>query len=326
MSLIFQSLQKLDANLNADHSGNGDSATEQEHRTSRFVRGLLPVLIGPALILALGCGAVYAVQYLKQRMPENVDHPAVQDKESEGPLPISFHPIEPAPKPAGEKTYKSISTATRPAEENQTAPQYQYHPPDPGKDSTTDQPLAMVDKKFSIALKKTENPSSISSPLNMADSEVVHTKPAFDAPEPVSAPAAVNPEMEAAEQARRVAMEKSAYIGRLVQKIERALGGAPGAEDPHALIKKLARIKGEHHPYVAKLRAYWNFKRGKYDLAESELHKVIAANPEDLEAGINLALIEIHYQRCKEAMVRLKKLREIYPENARIADLIKRLR
>jgi tetratricopeptide (TPR) repeat protein len=160
--------------------------------------------------------------------------------------------------------------------------------------------------------------------LTASEPDRVHATHSPEAP--VQAQPAYDAELEAAEKARRAALEKSARITRLVRKIERALAGAPEAGNPQILIAKLARIKGKHHPYVAKLRAYWNFQRGRYDLAEADLSKVIAANPDDLEAGINLALIEIHDQRYHEAMKRLKQLRHTYPENPQIADLIKRLR
>lgn len=148
----------------------------------------------------------------------------------------------------------------------------------------------------------------------------------IDEEEPTIVPPIADREREAAAQARRAALEKSARIGRLVHRIEMALAGSTEAGDPSKLLHQLARLKGEHHPYVAKLRAYYNFQRGEMALAENDLHKVVAAHPNDLEAGINLALIEINDQRYDKALARLKTLRKVYPENERIADLIKRLR
>ena len=132
-------------------------------------------------------------------------------------------------------------------------------------------------------------------------------------------------EREAARKAREQLLEKRSRISRLVRQIEQAVarGGSSGRTED--LLEHLSRLKGRDHPYVAKLRAYWHLKQKQYASAEADLMKVIAANPDDLEAGINLALIEIHKQQYVEALGRLKRLRQVHPEDARVADLIKRL-
>ena len=69
MSLIFQSLQKMKSNLNGQPSGPDTYAPKQEWMPLKYLIWLRPVFIGFVLVLALGCGAVYAVQYLKQSIP-----------------------------------------------------------------------------------------------------------------------------------------------------------------------------------------------------------------------------------------------------------------
>lgn len=77
---------------------------------------------------------------------------------------------------------------------------------------------------------------------------------------------------------------------------------------------------------MLKLRACWHFKQGAYDLAATDFQRVLSADPKDQEAGINMALIDIHDQQYETAMKRLKQLRDLYPDNTVIADLLKRMR
>lgn len=323
MSLIFQSLQALDANGEASERGDESGPPRRSSPRSWYIRWLLPISIGLVLVLALGCGAVYAVQYLKERLPDMIRPAERRERERweppdayAQPMDLSVQPVEaqPALRSPETKSKGEIDDASR----------YHFHPPDPREEVAVGEPAARVEKG---SLRSSETTAALLTPPSPLHSQKLDSGASGRADNTVqTAPPEVDPEREATERARRIALEKSARIGRLVRQIEQALAGSKEAGDPNTLLKKLARIKGENHPYVAKLRAYYNFQRGKYALAESDLHRVIAANPDDFEAGINLALIEIQFQRYEEALVRLKALRQAYPENEQIADLIKRLR
>ncbi len=314
MSLIFQSLQKLDANLEAPPAGSGNPVSDKSRTGSGYLRWMMPVAIGLVLILALGCGAVYAVQYYKERLPDKVRPPQIQA--ASYPVP-SRSDVDATDRPVAapqiqEKNIKSATTA---------APKYQFHPPDREKGATAGQIMARVDRQ--APQPPTSNTAPPTPPPPAGHTQIVRT----DADEITTpAPPLVDAQRESVERARRAALEKSARIARLVRRIEMALAGSTQAGDPSALLEELARLKGPHHPYVAKLRAYYNIQRGNLALAQADLNAVTAAHPDDLEAGINLAIIEIQNQHYDRAMARLKQLRELYPENEQIAALIKRLR
>lgn len=323
MSLIFQSLQKLETDLKAEPSGPGGTAPELSTATGQLLRWLRPVIIGLILVLALGCGAVYAVQYLRERIPTTVDDTPLQEQRRKVASAVPANDPVMDAKPETLREPGAPPPGPEPEAENHTVSQVQFYPPAPEKTSPGRPSTALIAGPAPAVPEMKSEAASMPLPLKASEPDRVHT------PHPPTAPVQAQPaydaELEAAERARRAALEKSARIARLVRKIERALAGSPEAGNPQTLIAKLARIKGKNHPYVAKLRAYWNFQRGRYDLAEADLNKVIAANPDDFEAGINLALIEIHDQRYHEALARLKQLRNLYPENPQIADLIKRL-
>ncbi len=326
MSLIFQSLQKLDEHQETPPQGIGDPVDGKTGARSRPIRWLLPVTIGLVLSLALGSGAVYAVQYLKERLPDQIRPSDRYDREDRNTRPEITSPIKETAKRDVERAVdpSPVETQVEPVNAPAAVRQYEFHPPAPESAPKELPPAAKVEAKGPQPAKAVAADASSPVALPVPEPETVTASKPDDAVAP-TAPPAVDVELESMERARRAALAKSARIGRLVRQIEQALAGSREAGDAKILLEKLARLKGENHPYVAKLRAYYNFQRGNMELAEADLYKVIAVRPDDLEAGINLALIEIHGQRYEKALSRLKLLRQVYPEDERIADLVKRL-
>jgi hypothetical protein len=315
MSLIFQSLQKLEANLEAPSSGSGTPVSDKSRGGSGYLRWMMPVAVGLVLVLALGCGAVYAVQYFKQRLPDEVHRPQMQAASYRVPSRSDVDATD-SPVAAPQSPEKHDRGATT------VAPKYQFQPPDREKVAAEGQTMARVERQPPQSPASNTAPTTLPPPLGHSPSvRAGADKKTSPAPPPL-----VDAQRESVERARRAALEKSARIARLVRRIEMALAGSAQAGDPSALLEELARLKGPHHPYVAKLRAYYNMQHGNLEAAQADLNAVIAAHPDDLEAGINLAIIEIRDQRYDRALARLKDLRELYPENEQIADLIKRLR
>ena len=125
-----------------------------------------------------------------------------------------------------------------------------------------------------------------------------------------------------AERTYQVNLEKAAKAGRMVSKIERSMieGDMDGAK---ALIDQLAQLKGEQNAYLLKLRAVWHMRQKDYESAAGLLTKVLEKKKDDLEAGINMAIIEIKTHRLDEARRRLAGLQEIYQANTLIPELIR---
>jgi tetratricopeptide (TPR) repeat protein len=125
-----------------------------------------------------------------------------------------------------------------------------------------------------------------------------------------------------AERIYQVNLERAAKVGRMVSKIEESM--TEGDMD-HAkvLIDQLADLKGEESPYLLKLRAFWHMRQRDYASAASLLARVLEKEEDDLEAGINMAIIELQTRRPEEARKRLARLREIYQANTLIPELIR---
>ncbi len=121
-----------------------------------------------------------------------------------------------------------------------------------------------------------------------------------------------------------VRVRPSTEIIRLVEKIKKSIRyGA--AVDTEKLLDQLAVLKGTDDRFVLKLRAYWSLQNNDYESAASYLTSVLEKNSEDLEAGINMAIIDINNHRPQMARNRLQELEKIYPDNLLIADLIQKL-
>jgi len=123
----------------------------------------------------------------------------------------------------------------------------------------------------------------------------------------------------------RTNLERSLKISRLVDKIHKSIKvGNIGQTE--RLFSELESLKGKDNIYVLKLRAFWCLNRQDHESAKKLLKKVLDTNERDLEAGINMAIVEIKTKRFQEAEKRLKGLMEIFPENTTISELIKTLK
>ena len=127
------------------------------------------------------------------------------------------------------------------------------------------------------------------------------------------------------ERIRLENVEKSAKIASLVRKIQRSMN-TRRSDHIEDLIDELALIKGKENSYILKLRAFLCMRKDDYESAALLLNEVLHKNENDLEAGINMAIVEIKTSQIPEAIKRLAKLREIYPEDTLIPELIQKLK
>lgn len=121
-----------------------------------------------------------------------------------------------------------------------------------------------------------------------------------------------------------VNVEKQRKITALIARIEKSLA-ASDLTQAGSLVDTLAAMKPKQDRYVLKLRAYLAMRQGDLASAASSLASVLACDEDDLEAGLNMAVVEIKTDRLTKARQRLARLRERYPEDTRIADLMDRI-
>ena len=121
-----------------------------------------------------------------------------------------------------------------------------------------------------------------------------------------------------------VNVRKSYRISRLIEQIQKSMQEM-NHRQTKTLLKQLAALKGSDSGFVLKLKSYWLMQQDNYQPAMSLLQKVLERDEDDLEAGINMAILEIKTNRLKQAKQRLARLQETYPEDARIAEILKKL-
>jgi hypothetical protein len=119
--------------------------------------------------------------------------------------------------------------------------------------------------------------------------------------------------------------KKNAKIARLVADIrwEMSQGDKNRIQK---LFDELILMKGQNNNYVVKLKAVWHIRNKEYERAADLLKTVLTKNERDIEAGINMAIVEINTKQEENAFRRLEKLQTIYPENIRLAEIMQRLR
>jgi hypothetical protein len=120
-------------------------------------------------------------------------------------------------------------------------------------------------------------------------------------------------------------VEKGLKTARLVSEIKEAIR-QNNNKQTGMLLDQLSGLKGVENKYVLNLRAYWFLLQKDYQAAAYTLNMVLEENKDDLEAGVNMAIVEIGMNRFQTARKRLIKLRSLFPENTRIAELIQKLR
>lgn len=94
------------------------------------------------------------------------------------------------------------------------------------------------------------------------------------------------------------------------------------AQTADRIMKALLKEQQPHQPYVLKLMAYREIQKENYPQAKKWLNLVLQEKQDDFEAGINMAVIEIRQQQFDRAKKRLLKLKELYPMQSGVDDLL----
>jgi hypothetical protein len=184
--------------------------------------------------------------------------------------------------------------------------------------------LSRVDAKDAVAasFKRNGNNSGATAPGtgraaqssmtgSSSDTGHVTVKPPVSEPDPVY--------LKQVEQARR-----HITVTRLANRLNSAVQ-AGDTDLSTELLKRLAKIKGEDNPYVLKLAAYAHIRQGNLEQARELLAMILADQPDDLDAGLNMAVVDIRAGRHENARQRLGRLLDLYPEEGKISRYLRRL-
>ncbi len=123
----------------------------------------------------------------------------------------------------------------------------------------------------------------------------------------------------------RKKMDKIYKISRMIENIRTSMEQGD-SEKTEKLLNRLSALKGKDDIFVLKLKAFWNMRNGDDDTASLLLKKVLIKNEKDIEAGLNMAVLDIKADRMEQAHKRLAALREIYPDNTQIPEIMRKIK
>lgn len=122
----------------------------------------------------------------------------------------------------------------------------------------------------------------------------------------------------------RRAAKKRAAVAKLVKQLENAMDRMDTPE-VEKMLSRLSAAKGQDNLYVMNLKAFWYLKQEYFSEAESLLLEILNTDPDHLEAGLNQAVVEVRTGRVEAAIKRIRQLRELYPDNPELTDMIRKL-
>ncbi|MFH2090943.1 MAG: tetratricopeptide repeat protein [Pseudomonadota bacterium] len=130
--------------------------------------------------------------------------------------------------------------------------------------------------------------------------------------------------IEVARMAQEKKTQKISAIAGLAADLENAIETQDNARADQ-LFEQLEHSTDKTSFYYLKLKAFQLIRENQYDQAKIYLNKVLEKDNTDLEAGLNMAIIEIREGAFKDAKKRLIWLNDRYPSHNAIDRLLNQL-
>ncbi|MCD4722037.1 MAG: tetratricopeptide repeat protein [Desulfobacula sp.] len=318
MSVIYKTLKKLKTESAEDAENKGVSKKGNKNYSFKEISSNPAIIIFIALLILITCVGVFFVVRSLNKTDNNQPRPKVF------PIHENSEYIEKDESPEGEEK-ESLNVRYMPAEAKNKSAQDVA-----GKDAETQDISSQKDVKTSkIATHRTIESQQVDRKQLGFESPLIF-QGQYSSPVKVAYSPKISEEKKLKEKVRtqrihRANLEKSLKISKLVDRIHRSIkAGNIGLTEK--FLTELETLKGKDNTYVFKLRAFWYLSRQDYGSATRFLKKVLDKNERDLEAGINMAIVEIKTKEFQKAGERLKRLKEIYPENTAISVLIDKLK
>ncbi|MEW6264227.1 MAG: tetratricopeptide repeat protein [Thermodesulfobacteriota bacterium] len=348
MSVIFRALKKLKARPESGPEKPGQLRTRREIYTFKRVFFSPVVLIGLALILALAyLGFMYGLASWSEAKPKvrgTAAAPAppasvpVEEKPSAAGQPLpdwrEALALEPGSPPPSDTTAPARASVEPRAAHGASSPRY-LPPAGTEPAGTLPPPKPAAAAASSRAGRTAFLPGDSTGPNPAGNIQGARSRTEA-APASTNSPAPPTPadasffiQAQTSAEGRKASRPAGLKDGQAPFELAALIQSAVSRNDfgqAEKLINQFASALGEENDYVIKLKAFSDLRRGDYDSAAKRLNQVLARNRNDLEAGLNMAILEIKTERYEEAHKRLSRLKEMYPDNARIPELLDKLR
>ena len=302
MSVIFRTLKKL----KTESKDPGKSRNRRVHRKIFAFNGVLhspsSVLLLLIAFTLLGAGSLFGYFQLRDKNGKKVETFSVS----------KTHIRQSTDTPLNEKIESKREKRLNSAQYSELN-SIEYRPPDAnekGVGMNAPDRSAMAKGQFA-ATKKTTESSHIVSKIQAKQPDKLSTS-----------------QDSTAADVGKVFLanaKKNDKIARLVSDIRLEMDHGD-KNRMQKLFDELAIIKGQNNSYVLKLKAVWHIRNLEYEDAANLLETVLSKNELDLEAGINMAIVEIKTRKEQNAYRRLEKLQKSYPDSIRLAEILQSLR
>jgi len=91
------------------------------------------------------------------------------------------------------------------------------------------------------------------------------------------------------------------------------------------LFSSLEKQTSSDSTILLRLRGYAMLKQDNNVEAKSLYEGLLHQHPDDLEANLNMALLEVRLGQASQAVARLHRLSSLYPESKEVAKYLKAL-
>ena len=303
MSVIFRTLKKL----KTESTGAGIGIERRVHRKKIFAfkstrHSPSTVFLLLVVFTALGAGSLFGYFQVRDKNSKKVEAFLISsaDIRQSTNIPLNTKNENKGEKPSNSSKPSALSSI-------------EYRPPNAnhnGLEMNDSPPTSNSKARLAVISKKTE-PTHIVSKIQ--------------AKQPNKSSAFQESTVPDVKKVFLSNAKKNAKISRLVSDIQREmdLGDKDRIEK---LFDELGVIKGQNNSYVLKLKAVWHLRNQEYEDAANLLRTVLSKNGSDLEAGLNMAIVEINTGKGQDAYRRLEKLQQSYPDNVRLAEILQDLR
>jgi len=160
-------------------------------------------------------------------------------------------------------------------------------------------------------------------PASRKASEEIRTGTLTRNPEK-SSEQAETPRAKSTGKAQVSAVDQNARMSLMVARVQHAMRAGDEKEVENSL-RTLESLKGKKDDYVMRLKAFWFLKQQRYSMARALLEELVSKNENDLDAGINLAILDIKTNRVEAARKRLKAMRRLHEENTVIPGILEKI-
>jgi hypothetical protein len=303
MSVIFKALKKLKTESSV--AGKNTARRENKNKTIPFdatLRVSSAILLLLVLFTVIGTGSLFGYFQFRETSSKKVEAFSVLNTDMRQSTKISFNG---KPEDKGNSRFDS---STSPALNS-----IEYRPPAANENDIDMKDLVpSTGVNVRIASKRKPNETSrIESKIQAKETGKSLTS-----------------KDSAASDVKKVFLanaRRNAQIARLITNIRKEMDHGDSVRI-RKLFDELAMILGPDNTYVLKLKAVWHIRNQEYEEAVSLLKTVLSKNELDLEAGLNMAIIEIKTRKEQNAYRRLEKLQKSYPDNIRLAEILQDLR